>query len=154
MKISSKRAEYAALTGLVLSLVFFLITLLLGNWCGSFAVSAISWQILGGAIIWLVLTIQFHQRSPGGAGKTRYGPACKGGHDDDFSGHRRNSQIFSRWHRGGWHFLKNGFCRFSPGLSEFIKSDRRLYFQSYVPEADILINQPLINAGFMAAIAL
>ena len=63
MKLSFKRAEYAALTGLVVSLVFFLITLLLGNWSGSFVVWAVAWQILGGAIIWLVLTIQFHQRS-------------------------------------------------------------------------------------------
>ncbi len=62
MKISSKRAEYVALTGLIFGVLFFIITWLLGDWSSSFAISALSWQILGGSLIWFVLVIQFHQR--------------------------------------------------------------------------------------------
>ena len=63
MNISSKRAEYVALTGLVLSIIFFASAWVIGAVSGAFAVSALSWQILGGALIWLVLVILFHQRS-------------------------------------------------------------------------------------------
>ena len=63
MKVSSKRAEYVALTALVLSVVFFVATWVIGALTGAFAVSALSWQILGSAMIWLVLVIVFHQRS-------------------------------------------------------------------------------------------
>jgi regulator of protease activity HflC (stomatin/prohibitin superfamily) len=63
MTASSKRAEYVAWTSLVVSVVFFGVALFLGRWSGFFAVSAISWQILASALIWLVLAIQFHQRA-------------------------------------------------------------------------------------------
>jgi regulator of protease activity HflC (stomatin/prohibitin superfamily) len=63
MNISSKRAEYVALTGLILSIIFFASAWVIGAASGAFAVSALSWQILGGALIWLVLVILFHQRS-------------------------------------------------------------------------------------------
>ncbi len=62
MTASSKRPEHVAWICLILSLIFFGITFLLGRWSGYFAVSAVSWQILGAALVWLVLGIQFHQR--------------------------------------------------------------------------------------------
>lgn len=61
MTISSKRAEYVALTSLILSVLFFVISLLLGRWSGFFAVSAVSWFILSAALVCLVLVLQFHQ---------------------------------------------------------------------------------------------
>jgi len=63
MNISSKRAEYVALTGLVLSIIFFVAGCVIGAESRAFAVWALSWQILAGALIWLVLVIVFHQRS-------------------------------------------------------------------------------------------
>jgi membrane protease subunit HflK len=63
MTTSSKRPEQVAWASLVLSLVFFGVTFFLGRWSGFFAVSAIAWQLLAAAMIWLVLAIQFHQRS-------------------------------------------------------------------------------------------
>jgi len=63
MNISSKRAEYVALTGLVLSIIFFVAGCVIGAGSRAFAVWALSWQILAGALIWLVLVIVFHQRS-------------------------------------------------------------------------------------------
>ncbi len=63
MNVSSKRAEYVSIAGLVLSIVFFMVSWVVGASCGSFAVSAVSWQILGGAIIWFALAVQFHQQS-------------------------------------------------------------------------------------------
>jgi small neutral amino acid transporter SnatA (MarC family) len=63
MNISSKRAEHVALTALVLSIIFFMVVLVTGALSKCFAVSALSWQILGGGLIWLVLVILFHQRS-------------------------------------------------------------------------------------------
>jgi len=63
MTASSKRPEQVAWASLFLSLVFFVIAFFLGRWSGFFAVSAVAWQILAAALIWLVLAIQFHQRS-------------------------------------------------------------------------------------------
>ena len=63
MKISSKRAEYVAVASLIVSVVFFGITFLVGRWSGFLAVSAMGWFSLGAALIWFVLLIQFHQRS-------------------------------------------------------------------------------------------
>jgi membrane protease subunit HflK len=63
MTVSSKRPEQVAWASLVLSLVFFSVAFFLGRWSGFFAVSAVGWQILAAALIWLVLAVQFHQRS-------------------------------------------------------------------------------------------
>jgi len=63
MTVSSKRPEQVAWVSLILSLIFLGVAFFLGRWSGFFAVSAVSWQILAAAIIWLVLAIQFHQRS-------------------------------------------------------------------------------------------
>ena len=63
MTISSKRAEHLAGASLALSVIFFIIALLIGQWSEFFAVSAVSWMILAAALIWLVLLIQFHQRA-------------------------------------------------------------------------------------------
>lgn len=63
MTISSKRAENLARASLALSVAFFVITLLIGLWSGFFAVSAVSWLLLAAVLIWLVLCLQFHQRT-------------------------------------------------------------------------------------------
>jgi len=63
MTISSKRAEYVAVLSLILSVAFFGIAFFVGRWSGFFPIYAVSWLILSAALIWLVLTIQFHQRS-------------------------------------------------------------------------------------------
>ncbi len=63
MTTTSKRPEQLAWASLITSLVFFGIAFVLGRWSGFTALSAASWQILGAALIWFVLAVQFHQRS-------------------------------------------------------------------------------------------
>jgi uncharacterized membrane protein len=63
MNISSKKAQNTALLGLCLSVVFFLVTFWLGAYWSARVLSFLSWQILAGALVWLVLVIQFYQRS-------------------------------------------------------------------------------------------
>jgi len=63
MAISSGPAKRIALASLVLSVAFFIITLLVGRWSGFFAVSAAGWLSLSAALIWFVLCLQFHTRS-------------------------------------------------------------------------------------------
>ena len=63
MNVSSKRAEYVSIVGLILSLVFFITAWVVGAFSGAYAVTAISWQILSCCLIWFVLVIQFHQMS-------------------------------------------------------------------------------------------
>ncbi len=63
MTVSSKRPVHVALVSLILSLVFFGISFLLGGWSGFSAISAVGWLNLSVALIWLVLWLQFYQRS-------------------------------------------------------------------------------------------
>ncbi len=63
MNISSKRAKYVAMTGLVLSIIFYVSCCIIGGVTGAFAVWALGWQNLAGMFIWFVLVIVFHQRS-------------------------------------------------------------------------------------------
>ncbi|MCK4913569.1 MAG: hypothetical protein KAS69_03100, partial [Planctomycetes bacterium] len=60
--MSSKRGEQVSVACFVAAILFAVIALLVGRWSGFFAVSAVGWLILSAALIWLVLTIQFHQQ--------------------------------------------------------------------------------------------
>jgi modulator of FtsH protease HflK len=154
MKLSFKRAEYAALTGLVVSLVFFLITLLLGNWANSFVVSAVAWQILGGAVIWLVLTIQFHQRSLAEQEKLDMAQLAKGKDTTTiFRTQDEQSNLFAVAQGRLALFEKWFLPIFGVVIGLYELGIGAYLFKAYRPDADILINQPLINAGFLAGIA-
>lgn len=63
MAISSKKAQNTALLGLCLSLVFFAASFLIGSLWQIRVIYGLSWQILAGALIWLLLLIQFFNRS-------------------------------------------------------------------------------------------
>jgi membrane protease subunit HflK len=63
MMTPSRPARTIAAGSLFLSIVFFVVTLLIGRWSGFFAVYAISYFLLASALIWLVLLIQLHQRT-------------------------------------------------------------------------------------------
>jgi len=63
MAVSAKPAEKLSLASLVFSVVVFVTTLLVGRWSGFFGVFAAGWLVLSAALIWCLLTVQFHQRS-------------------------------------------------------------------------------------------
>ncbi len=63
MKLSSKRARQVAIVGFILSVLFFVAVFVIAGFNKSWASVALSWQILGGGLIWFVLVVQFHQRS-------------------------------------------------------------------------------------------
>lgn len=63
MTASSRPAKHIAAASLVISVIFFVITLLVGRWSGFFAVYASSFLLLTSVFVWLVLLIQFHQRN-------------------------------------------------------------------------------------------
>lgn len=62
MTKSSKSPEYVAWISLGLTLVFFCLTFFMGGWSRYPVVVSLSWQILAGALIWLVLGLQFRLR--------------------------------------------------------------------------------------------
>lgn len=63
MKPLSKKAEIIALTSLVMSAAFFILTWLLGEYTRTFAMAALGWFNLAGVLVWGVLALLFHQRS-------------------------------------------------------------------------------------------
>lgn len=62
MNVSSRKARTVSLIAFILSLIFFGFTLALGAKLGVLAMYLMSWVILAGAMIWLALVLQFHQR--------------------------------------------------------------------------------------------
>jgi len=63
MTTSSRPAKLVAVVSLILSVIFFVIMVLLGQWSGFVAIYSAGFVSLGAALIWLVLLIQFHQRN-------------------------------------------------------------------------------------------
>jgi len=63
MELSSRRAEYISLTGLILCVLFFVAIWVVGAMSETLGLVFLSWQVLASAMIWFVLLIQFHQRS-------------------------------------------------------------------------------------------
>ncbi len=62
MKLSSKRAESLSILAMFLQALFFLFSLLIGNYVNSLAVKVEAWHFLGGVLIWFILFLQFRQR--------------------------------------------------------------------------------------------
>lgn len=62
MTLTSKRAKQVSIFGLVMSLLFFVATFIIGLMSQAFAVTVLAWLILGSVLVWFVLVVQFHQR--------------------------------------------------------------------------------------------
>ncbi|MHC4551192.1 MAG: protease modulator HflK [Planctomycetota bacterium] len=62
MNVSSRKARKVSLIAFILSLIFFVFTLALGAAVKVLAMYLMSWVILAGAMVWLILVLQFHQR--------------------------------------------------------------------------------------------
>ena len=154
MTISSKRAEYVALVSLILSVVFFGIAFFVGQWSGFFPISAVGWLTLSAALVWLVLTIQFHQRALAEQEKLDMSQLveskqastifqAKGERAAVFAVSQRRLDLLEKW--------------FIPIFSAAIAAYQiaiGLYLLKIIPaDADIEAKQPLICATCMTAIA-
>jgi len=154
MAVSSKRAEYIALLSLILSVVFFGIAFFIGRWSGFFAVSAVSWLMLSAALIWLVLTIQFHQRAlaeqekldTAQLAKSEQGPRifqAEGERATLFVAAQRRLQILEKW-----------FIPIFAALIATYQIAIGLYLLTSIQaESEVQLKQPLLCAVFMTGIA-
>jgi len=153
MTVSSKRPEQVAWVALVLSLVFFGIAFFLGRWSGFFAVSAVGWQSLAAALIWLVLALQFHQRSLAEQEKLDLGQLArekstatifqKGETAVMFAAAQRRLDVLEKW-----------FIPIFAGLIAAYEIGVGIYlFQSISNAGDVSTRQPLVCAIVATAIA-
>ncbi|MCD6394115.1 MAG: hypothetical protein J7M40_11475 [Planctomycetes bacterium] len=96
MNISSRRAQHIAITGFILSVIFFVGTFVLSGFSGYYAVSALAWQILGGAFVWLVLIIVFYQRSRAEQEKLDMAQIARARHGDTiFQAHGEQGELMA-----------------------------------------------------------
>jgi regulator of protease activity HflC (stomatin/prohibitin superfamily) len=154
MAVSSKRAEYIALLSLILSVVFFGIAFFIGRWSGFFAVSAVGWLMLSAALIWLVLTIQFHQRvlaeqeklDTAQLAKAERGPRifqAEGEHATLFAAAQGRLEILEKW-----------FIPIFAALIATYQTAIGLYLLTSIQaESEVQLKQPLLCAVFMTGIA-
>ncbi|MCJ7638736.1 MAG: hypothetical protein MUO70_02425, partial [Euryarchaeota archaeon] len=154
MAVSSKRAEYIALLSLILSVVFFGIAFFIGRWSGFFAVSAVGWLMLSAALIWLVLTIQFHQRvlaeqeklDTAQLAKAERGPRifqAEGERATLFAAAQRRLEVLEKW-----------FIPIFAALIAAYQTAIGLYLLTSIQaESEVQLKQPLLCAVFMTGIA-
>ena len=154
MTVSSKRPEQVAWASLVLSLIFFGTAFFLGRWSGFFAVSAVGWQILAAAAIWLVLALQFHQRSLAEQEKLAMSQLArekssatifqaKGDQATFFAVAQRRLDVLEKWFIPVFAAL---IAVYEIGISLYL-------FKSISRPADVQAQQPLVCAVIMTAIA-
>ncbi|RKY07562.1 MAG: hypothetical protein DRP56_05510 [Planctomycetota bacterium] len=63
MNLSPHKAKTVSVVAFVLSLFFFIFTLILGLFSRTLGMYLLSWQILSGVLVWVVLIAQFYQRT-------------------------------------------------------------------------------------------
>ena len=63
MNLSPRKAKTVSVVAFVLSLFFFIFTLVLGAFSATLSMYLLSWQILAGVLVWGVLIAQFYQRT-------------------------------------------------------------------------------------------
>ena len=63
MNLSSHKAKTISVVAFVLSLLFFIFTLIFGAITEVLAIYLLSWHVLAGLLVWLVLLLQFYQRT-------------------------------------------------------------------------------------------
>jgi len=153
MTVSSKRPEQVAWASLILSLIFFGVAFLLGRWSGFFAVSAVSWQILAAALIWLVLAVQFHQRSRAEQEKLDMTQLAqerssatifqKGEHASLFAAAQRRLEVLEKW-----------FIPVFAGIIAAYEIALGLYLlRGVAPAGQVQTQQPLVCAIVATTIA-
>jgi len=154
MQMSSKRAERGAVTAFVLSVIFFGITFLLSRWSGSTAIFMVSWQILAGSLIWLVLAIEFHQRRLAEQEKLEMAQLAEQQQNGKiFESEAEQSHLFAAAQRR-LEILQKWFIPIFAGLiaAYQIAMGLHLFRVALVFGAEE-INNPLVNAVYMVAIA-
>ena len=154
MAMSSKRAEYLARASLALSVLFFIITLLIGLRSAFFAVFAVSWLILATTLVWFVLCLQFHQRTLAEQEKLDMTQLAKDkeaatifqGKDEHatlFAVAKRRLQILEKW------FIPI----FSGAIAAYQLIIGLYLLRAISTWAQLEVRQPLLVAIFMTAIA-
>jgi regulator of protease activity HflC (stomatin/prohibitin superfamily) len=154
MNISSRRAEHVAITGLVLSVIFSLLSFVTGAASRGFAVSALSWQILAGGFVWMVLVIVFHQRSLAEQEKLDMMQLArtKAG-DTIFQGADEQAQLFAVAQKR-LQLLEKWFIPIFSILIAAYETGAGIYLLRKAPEAiERELNFPQLAAVFMVAIA-
>ncbi len=157
MALSSKPAKRIALASLILSVLFFVVTLLVGRWSSFFAVYAISWLIGSAALIWFFLTLQFHQRTLAEQEKLDMSQLAKdkqsstifqaeGERSGLFAVAQRRLEIFEKWFLG---IFSAVIAIYQIGIGIFLFYS----LKGTLAGPEIEFKQPLICAVCMTAVA-
>jgi membrane protease subunit HflK len=87
MNLSPRKAKTVSVIAFVLSLFFFIFTLVLGAFSATLSIYLLSWQVLSGVLVWGVLIAQFYQRTLAEQEKLDVGQLSKSADDGTiFSG--------------------------------------------------------------------
>ncbi len=154
MTTSSRPAKLVAVVSLILSVIFFVIMVLLGRWSGFVSIYSAGFVLLGAALIWLVLLIQFHQRNLAEQEKLDM-TALAGDHRTDkiFQAKGEQSQLFAVAQKRLL-ILEKWFLPIFSFLIAAYQAGIGLYLLKAVPNSNAAIGrQPLLCAVCMAAIA-
>jgi membrane protease subunit HflK len=154
MTISSKRAQYVARVSLAVSVLFFIISLLIGLWSEFYAVFALSWVILGSVLVWFVLCLQFHQRTLAEQEKLDASRLAKGERDSTiFEGRDENAKLFAV-SQGRLQLFEKWFIPIFSGIIGAYQIGAGVYLLKVFSRwSEVEPQQPLLVAVFIMVMA-
>jgi len=154
MTTPSKPARNVAVAAMFLSILFFVVAFLIGQWSGFFAVYAAGFFALGAVLIWLVLLIQFHQRNLAEQEKLDMSAlAADQRADRIFQARGEQAQLFAVAQKR-LEILEKWFLPVFSGIIAAYQAAIGLYLLRAVSDSNPAIGkQPLLCAVCMTAIA-
>lgn len=153
MATPSKPARVVAIGSLLLSIVLFVFTLLMGRWSGFFAVYSAGFFFLAASLIWLVLLIQFHTRCLAEQEKMDMSELATDKKTDKiFQARGEQSQLFAVAQKRLQIFEKWFLPIFSVIIAAYEIAIGLLLLKGVADSNPAAGKQPLMNAVCMAAI--
>ena len=153
MKTSSKRAQYLAIAGIVLSVAGFLTCFIFGAVAAILPVRFLAWQILGGVLIWTYLAVLFRNKSLAEQEKLDEATFSQSQDNTIFQSTEQRAALFNVARKRLESFNKWGTIVFSVLIALYSIAIGVWLFRSAGNVTDMVIKSPLAGACAMVVVA-
>ncbi len=153
MKTSSKRAQYLAIAGIVLSVAGFLTCLIFGAVAAILPVRFLAWQILGGVFIWTYLAVLFRNRNLAEQEKLDEASFTNAQSNTLFQSDEQRAVLFNVARKRLDSFTKWGTLVFSVLIALYSIGVGIWLFKRAGDVTDMVITSPLAGACAMIVVA-
>lgn len=153
MKTSSKRAQYLAIAGVVLSVAGFVTCFIFGAVAEILAVRFLAWQMLGGSLIWIYLAVLFRNKDLAEQEKLDEASMAKTAENTIFQNEQQQRVLFNVARKRLELFGKWGTLVFSVLIAVYSIAIGFWLVKGSSNAADMTITSPLASACAMIVVA-